>query len=114
MKRKVGFHPTFSRHGIAQASLALLIWLNEKVLLLSCIIFSQLAFAQSDPRIIILDEPGILQSLISSRGLEQEEWLKVIGELNGSDIKTLRHLLGGIYSDPTEQREGHLKRLDLH
>ena len=27
----VGFHPTFSRHGIAQASLALLIWLNENV-----------------------------------------------------------------------------------
>ena len=25
------FHGTFSRHGIAQASLALLIWLNEKV-----------------------------------------------------------------------------------
>ena len=29
---KVGFHPSFSRHGKAQASLALLIWLNEKVL----------------------------------------------------------------------------------
>ncbi|MEE0903781.1 MAG: hypothetical protein U0L68_04860, partial [Prevotellamassilia sp.] len=30
----VGFHPTFSRHGIAQSlsALALLIWLNEKVL----------------------------------------------------------------------------------
>jgi hypothetical protein len=25
------FHGTFSRHGIAQASLALLIWLNENV-----------------------------------------------------------------------------------
>ncbi|MCI7314899.1 MAG: hypothetical protein MR516_01365, partial [Bacteroidales bacterium] len=31
--RKVGFHPTFSRHGIAQilSALALLIWLHEKV-----------------------------------------------------------------------------------
>ena len=31
--KKVGFHPTFSRHGIAQilSALALLIWLNEKV-----------------------------------------------------------------------------------
>ena len=31
--QKVGFHPTFSRHGIAQilSALALLIWLNEKV-----------------------------------------------------------------------------------
>ena len=31
---RVGFHPTFSRHGIAQSlsALALLIWLNEKVL----------------------------------------------------------------------------------
>ena len=32
----VGFHPTFSRHGIAQilSALALLIWLDEKVRLL--------------------------------------------------------------------------------
>ena len=30
--KNLGFHPTFSRHGIAQASLALLIWLNENVL----------------------------------------------------------------------------------
>ena len=29
---KVGINPTISRHGIAQASLALLIWLNEMVL----------------------------------------------------------------------------------
>ena len=28
----VPFHGTFSRHGKAQASLALLIWLNENVL----------------------------------------------------------------------------------
>ncbi len=33
LNEKVGFHPTFSRHGIAQilSALALLIWLNEKV-----------------------------------------------------------------------------------
>ena len=30
--KKVPFHGTFSRHGKAQASLALLIWLNENVL----------------------------------------------------------------------------------
>ena len=30
-KIKVLFHSTFSRHGKAQASLALLIWLNENV-----------------------------------------------------------------------------------
>ncbi len=32
LNEKVGFHPTFSRHGIAQilSALALLIWLNEK------------------------------------------------------------------------------------
>ena len=29
---KVGINPTFSRHGITQVNLALLIWLNEKVL----------------------------------------------------------------------------------
>ena len=35
---KVGFHPTFSRHGIAQilSALALLIWLNEKVSTAAC------------------------------------------------------------------------------
>ena len=33
LNEKVGFHPTFSRHGIAQSlsALALRIWLNEKV-----------------------------------------------------------------------------------
>ncbi|MGN1244665.1 MAG: hypothetical protein ACI4TQ_05610, partial [Alloprevotella sp.] len=33
LNEKVGFHPTFSRHGIAQSLSALgeLIWLNEKV-----------------------------------------------------------------------------------
>ena len=34
----LGFHPSFSRHGKAQASLALLIWLNENVLFSSVII----------------------------------------------------------------------------
>ena len=29
--RKAGFHPSFSRHAIAQTSLALVIWLNENV-----------------------------------------------------------------------------------
>ena len=36
LNENVGFHPTFSRHGIAQASLALLIWLNENVYLHCC------------------------------------------------------------------------------
>ena len=31
MTNNVPFHGTFSRHGKAQASLALLIWLNENV-----------------------------------------------------------------------------------
>ena len=30
-KEKVGFHPSFSRHGITRASSVLLIWLNENV-----------------------------------------------------------------------------------
>ena len=30
-KRNVGFHPSFSRHGITRASSVLLIWLNENV-----------------------------------------------------------------------------------
>ena len=36
LDEKVGFHPTFSRHGNAQilSALALLIWLDEKVRLL--------------------------------------------------------------------------------
>ena len=32
-----GINPTISRHGIAQASLALLIWLNEMVLFVICL-----------------------------------------------------------------------------
>ena len=38
LNEKVGFHPTFSRHGIAQSlsALALLIWLNEKVPTAAC------------------------------------------------------------------------------
>ena len=35
----VGFHPTFSRHGIVQASLTLLIWLNENVVLCCDMLF---------------------------------------------------------------------------
>ena len=35
----VGFHPTFSRHGIVQASLTLLIWLNENVVLCCGVLF---------------------------------------------------------------------------
>ena len=35
--KKVPFHGTFSRHGKAQASLALLIWLNENVLKITTI-----------------------------------------------------------------------------
>ena len=30
-KSLVGFHPSFSRHGITRASSVLLIWLNENV-----------------------------------------------------------------------------------
>ena len=30
----VGFHPSFSRHGIIKASYILLIWLNENVRIL--------------------------------------------------------------------------------
>ena len=32
-----GINPTISRHGIAQARLALLIWLNEMVLFVICL-----------------------------------------------------------------------------
>ena len=32
-----GMNPTISRHGIAQARLALLIWLNEMVLFVICL-----------------------------------------------------------------------------
>ena len=31
LTKNVGFYPTFSRHGIAQTSLALLVWLSENV-----------------------------------------------------------------------------------
>ena len=37
-----GIYPTISRHGIAQARLALLIWLNEMVLFVICLPVSRL------------------------------------------------------------------------
>ena len=37
-----GINPTISRHGIAQARLALLIWLNEMVLFVICLSVYQL------------------------------------------------------------------------
>ncbi len=33
LNENVGFHPSFSRHGITQASSIMLIWLNENVLI---------------------------------------------------------------------------------
>ena len=37
LNEMVGINPTISRHGIAQARLALLIWLNEMVLFVICL-----------------------------------------------------------------------------
>ena len=49
----LGFHPSFSRHGKAQASLALLIWLNENVLIF-------LAMLSSYPRLAFSHAPLFL------------------------------------------------------
>ena len=41
LNENVGINPTFSRHGIAQVNLALLIWLNENVQFIKTIMYEQ-------------------------------------------------------------------------
>ncbi len=71
------------------------------------------ATAQTGMNEIRVREAGTLESIIEMYSLQQAEWLKITGDLNGSDIKTLRRMLGGIYYSPSEPREGNLRKLDL-
>jgi hypothetical protein len=71
------------------------------------------ATAQTGMNEIRVREAGTLESIIEKYSLQQAEWLKISGDLNGSDIKVLRRMLGGIYNSPSEPREGNLRRLDL-
>ena len=49
----IEFHSTFSRHGNAQASLTLLIWLNEKVQKLSSKLFKNIS-DESDKSVVFI------------------------------------------------------------
>lgn len=87
--------------------------MRKMIILTICLTASLFALAQPDPHEIIVREAGTLGSIITKNSMEQADWLKITGELNSSDIKTLRHMLGGIYYSPSEPREGNLRRLDL-
>jgi hypothetical protein len=87
--------------------------MKKFVFLFACMTMALFAMAQSETPMIIVEEAGTLESIITGTAAEQAEQLVVAGELNGSDIKTLRHLLGGVYRDTSEPREGNLRRLDI-
>jgi len=65
----VPFHGTFSRHGKAQASLALLIWLNENVLFHST--FSRHGKAQASLALLIWLNENVLKRIANM-------WLAVV------------------------------------
>ena len=70
--------------------------MRKMIILTICLTASLFALAQPDPHEIIVREAGTLGSIITKNSMEQADWLKITGELNSSDIKTLRHMLGGI------------------
>ena len=87
--------------------------MKKFVFLFACMTMALFAMAQSETPMIIVEEAGTLESIITGTAAEQAEQLVVAGKLNGSDIKTLRHLLGGLYGDSSGPREGNLRRLDI-
>ena len=70
-----GMNPTISRHGIAQARLALLIWLNEMVLFGICLPVSRLQWNPIAPskreHIFSKTEVVIIITLMTDLGLNQ-------------------------------------------
>ena len=69
---------------------------------------------EPDPMAIHVDEAGTLESIINSLALDNVGQMKVTGELNGNDIRTLRRMLGGVYNTALEESSrGKLYDLDL-
>ena len=69
---------------------------------------------EPDPMTINVSEAGTLESAINELGLDNSGQMKVTGELNGNDIRTLRRMLGGTYNTALEEpSRGKLSFLDL-
>lgn len=68
---------------------------------------------EADPMNIRVEEAGTLESTINSMGLNNIDCLKITGEINGSDIRMLRRMLGGLYHTSFGEKRGKLYHLDL-
>ena len=86
----IEFHSTFSRHGNAQASLTLLIWLNEKVQKLRLKINQKLSWRAPDGALYLGECPSGRN--LSKSVQNQTEWLLTCGWARG------RHASRGNYS----------------
>ena len=70
-------------------------------------------FALSQSNYVYVEEAGTLDSLLNAFSLKDATQLTVEGKLNGSDIKTIRYMLGGRYLASQEEHGGKLESLDL-
>ncbi len=62
--------------------------------------------------LIIINQAGTLNSIINNLSFQDVDSLILAGTLNGSDIRILRHMLGGEYHD-INSTEGNLQFLDI-
>ena len=70
-------------------------------------------YSSSQDNFVCVEKVGTLDSLLNALSLKDATQLTVSGELNGSDIKTLRYMLGGRYMASLEEHSGKLETLDL-
>ncbi len=66
-----------------------------------------------DPMDVHIDNAGTLESFVNTLGLVYTDRMKVAGELNGSDIRALRLMLGGKIHETLEKSNGNLHELDI-
>ena len=95
----IEFHSTFSRHGNAQASLTLLIWLNEKVQKLSLKIIQKLIRVRRSAHLFLECPSG--RNLTESIQNQTESWgCMPDGILRGHAAREKT-----VQTEPKEQRE---------
>lgn len=66
----------------------------RKIFFLFCLLSILVVKGQEQGTVEVVTA-GTLQSLLEEKGLTSSEQLKLIGNLNGADIRTIRHLCGG-------------------
>ena len=74
--------------------------MKTKITLLAVILFSALCNANAQT-VVELSEAGTLQAKISEIGTDNIQWLKIKGDLNGTDIRYLRRLAGYAQNNTT-------------